>query len=69
MSMQTHFRNPLLPAALLAAGLLLPALAGADGGTEVVMLHQGLPAGVSPQDNELGTRMALDKLAAMVESR
>jgi uncharacterized protein YndB with AHSA1/START domain len=44
-------------------------LAGADGGTEVVMLHQGVPAGVSPQDNELGTRMALDKLAALVESR
>ncbi|WP_068188815.1 SRPBCC domain-containing protein [Mycobacterium sp. UM_CSW] len=43
-------------------------LAGADGGTDVAMLHQGLPAGVSPQDNELGTRMALDKLAALVES-
>ncbi|SPM29180.1 SRPBCC domain-containing protein [Mycobacterium terramassiliense] len=44
-------------------------LAGADGGTDVAMLHQGVPPGVSPQDNELGTRMALDKLAALVESR
>jgi uncharacterized protein YndB with AHSA1/START domain len=44
-------------------------LAGTESGTDVAILHQGVPAGVSPQDNALGTRMALDKLAALVESR
>jgi uncharacterized protein YndB with AHSA1/START domain len=42
-------------------------LADADGGTDLVSLHENLPAGVSPADNELGTRMSLDKLAALVE--
>lgn len=42
-------------------------LADADGGTEVVMTHEGLPDGVASDDNELGTRMALDHLAALVE--
>ncbi|WP_197910686.1 SRPBCC domain-containing protein [Mycobacterium noviomagense] len=41
---------------------------GAADGTDVVVLHDGLPPGVSAADNELGTRMALDKLAALVES-
>ncbi len=43
------------------------ALADADGGTELVAVHEGLPAGVAPADNELGWRLALDKLAALVE--
>jgi uncharacterized protein YndB with AHSA1/START domain len=43
-------------------------LADANGGTEVVVTHEGIPPGVSVADNELGTRMALDKLAALVES-
>ena len=38
-----------------------------DGGTEVELLHQGLPDAVPPEDNATGTRMALDKLAAHVE--
>jgi uncharacterized protein YndB with AHSA1/START domain len=38
-----------------------------DGGTEVDYLHEGLPPGVAPADNETGSRMALDKLAALVE--
>lgn len=56
-----------------------PALAGemtvrttladaADGQTELTMTFAGLPAGVSQSDNELGTRMALDRLAALLES-
>lgn len=45
------------------------ALADEDGGTEVTMTYEGLPPGVSPADNELGTRMALEKLAAFVEER
>lgn len=38
-----------------------------NGGTEVVGQHEGLPPGVSLADNELGWRMALRKLAALVE--
>ena len=44
-------------------------LTDADGGTDVVMLHESIPAGISAADNATGTRMALDKLAALVESR
>ena len=43
-------------------------LADADGGTDLVAMHEGLPPGVSPADNETGWRMALDKLAALVEA-
>jgi uncharacterized protein YndB with AHSA1/START domain len=42
-------------------------LADAAGGTDLVAVHDDLPAGVSPADNELGWRMSLDKLAALVE--
>jgi uncharacterized protein YndB with AHSA1/START domain len=42
-------------------------LAEADGGTEVVMTFEGLPPGVAEADNETGTRMALARLAALVE--
>jgi uncharacterized protein YndB with AHSA1/START domain len=44
-------------------------LSDSDGDTAVVILHDGIPSGVSAQDNELGTRMALDKLATLVEAR
>ena len=43
-------------------------LTDAEGGTSVLALHENLPAGLSPIDNELGWRMALEKLAAFVES-
>lgn len=43
-------------------------LADADGGgTELTAVHEGVPEGVAPADNELGWRMALDRLAALVE--
>ena len=42
-------------------------LSDADGGTDLLALHENLPPGVSPQDNELGWRMSLEKLAAYVE--
>lgn len=38
-----------------------------DGGTELTAVHEGVPAGIAPADNELGWRMALDRLAALVE--
>jgi uncharacterized protein YndB with AHSA1/START domain len=44
-------------------------LVDARGGTDLVILHDGIPPGVSAEDNEIGTEMALDKLAALVESR
>ncbi|MGI5291864.1 SRPBCC domain-containing protein [Nonomuraea polychroma] len=44
-------------------------LTDADGGgTEVSILHEGIPDSVPAADNELGTRMALDNLARLVES-
>ena len=43
-------------------------LADADGGTDVVAVHDGLPRGLSPADNEKGWRMSLNKLAALVEA-
>jgi uncharacterized protein YndB with AHSA1/START domain len=44
------------------------ALTDAGGGTEVFAVHDNLPPGLSPTDNEIGWRMALDKLAAFVEA-
>jgi uncharacterized protein YndB with AHSA1/START domain len=38
-----------------------------EGGTLVKVSYDRLPAGVDPADNETGTRMALDRLAALVE--
>ena len=43
-------------------------LSDADGGTDVVAVHDNLPPGVSPTDNDTGWRMSLDKLAALVEA-
>jgi uncharacterized protein YndB with AHSA1/START domain len=43
-------------------------LSDARGGTDVVGVHDDLPPGVSPADNETGWRMALDKLASLVEA-
>ena len=44
------------------------ALADANGGTDALVVYDGLPRGVSAADNETGTRMALAKLAALVEA-
>ena len=41
----------------------------AEGGTELLAVHDGLPPGVSPADNDTGWRMALAKLAAFVEGK
>jgi uncharacterized protein YndB with AHSA1/START domain len=43
-------------------------LADADGGTDVIAVHDGLPPGLSIADNEVGWRMSLAKLAALVET-
>lgn len=43
------------------------ALADVAGGTEVLAVHDGLPPGLAPADNEAGWRLSLAKLAAFVE--
>ncbi|HTF88789.1 MAG TPA: SRPBCC domain-containing protein [Planctomycetota bacterium] len=43
-------------------------LVDVDGGTDLLAVHEGLPRGLSPTDNENGWRLALDKLAALVEA-
>jgi hypothetical protein len=42
-------------------------LTRADGGTDVVVVHEGIPDSVPAADNEMGTRMALANLAKFVE--
>ena len=43
-------------------------LADADGGTDILAVHDGLPPGLSAADNEAGWRMSIEKLAALVET-
>jgi deoxyribonuclease V len=42
-------------------------LADRDDGTELTAVHEGLPPGLAPADNEAGWNQALDRLAALVE--
>ncbi|MDD5467189.1 MAG: SRPBCC family protein [Anaerolineales bacterium] len=44
-------------------------LTDAGGGTDVLAVHADLPPGLTPADNETGWRMALEKLARLVEDR
>ncbi|MEV0766570.1 SRPBCC domain-containing protein [Nocardia sp. NPDC050435] len=39
-----------------------------DGGTDITALHENLPAGVDPEQNEIGWRLSLAKLAALAET-
>ena len=43
-------------------------LTDADGGTDVLVVHEGIPDSVPAADNETGTRMALANLAKLVEA-
>jgi uncharacterized protein YndB with AHSA1/START domain len=43
-------------------------LANADGGTDILAVHDGLPRGLPTADNEAGWRSSLAKLAALVEA-
>ncbi|MBC8088946.1 MAG: SRPBCC family protein [Phycisphaerae bacterium] len=43
-------------------------LADAEIGTMLLAVHEGLPAGVSEQNNEMGWNMSLGKLAALCEA-
>lgn len=44
-------------------------LTEAEGGTNVLAVHDQLPPGLSPADNELGWRLSLTQLAALLEGR
>lgn len=44
-------------------------LTDADGGTDILAVHDRLPPGLSTADNETGWRMSLAKLAALVEAK
>lgn len=52
---------------LKGAMTITTALVEREGGTDVIVTHDGIPAAVAPTDNEVGTRMALDKLAELLE--
>jgi uncharacterized protein YndB with AHSA1/START domain len=54
--------------ALLGEMTITFELADADGGTEILAAHEGLPPGVPAADNEMGWRMSLANLAALVET-
>jgi uncharacterized protein YndB with AHSA1/START domain len=43
-------------------------LTDADGGTDIRILHEGVPDAVPAADNETGTRMALANLARLLEA-
>jgi hypothetical protein len=55
-------------AAMLGEMIVTFTLTDADGGTDVIAVHDNLPPGLAPADNETGWRMALDKLAVCVEA-
>lgn len=43
-------------------------LTAAAGGTDLLAVHDNVPPGIAPADNELGWQMSLAKLAALVEA-
>ncbi|MFF4893540.1 SRPBCC family protein [Micromonospora chersina] len=53
--------------ALRGAMTMTTTLTEVDGGTEVVVVHDGIPDAIPAEDNETGTRIALANLARLVE--
>ncbi|MEV3858890.1 SRPBCC domain-containing protein [Streptomyces sp. NPDC050095] len=54
---------------LRATMTMTTTLTASDGGTDVLLVHEGIPDAIPAADNETGTRMALDQLARFVEER
>jgi uncharacterized protein YndB with AHSA1/START domain len=52
---------------LRGAMTMTTTLTDVDGGTEVVIVHDGIPDAIPAEDNEMGTRIALANLARLVE--
>lgn len=44
-------------------------LSDSNDGTDLRAIHDGLPPGLAPDDNETGWRMSLARLAALLEKR
>lgn len=55
--------------ALRTAMTMTTTLTDAEDGTTVTIQHDGIPDHIPAEDNETGTRMALSRLAALVEAR
>jgi uncharacterized protein (DUF1810 family)/uncharacterized protein YndB with AHSA1/START domain len=53
--------------ALTGTMTITTTLTAVDGGTAVLVFHEGVPDVVPPQDNEAGARMGLENLARLVE--
>jgi uncharacterized protein YndB with AHSA1/START domain len=53
--------------ALLGTMTMTTTLTDADGGTDVRIVHEGIPDAVPARDNETGTHRALANLARLVE--
>jgi uncharacterized protein YndB with AHSA1/START domain len=54
--------------ALRGAMTMTTTLTDADGGTDVIVVHEGIPDVIPAADNATGTRMALANLARLVEA-
>ena len=54
--------------ALAGTMTMTTTLTDADGGTDVLIVHEGIPDAVPADQNETGTRMALENLARIVEA-
>ena len=54
--------------ALRGAMTVTTTLTDAAGGTDVLVVYEGIPDGVPAADNATGTRMALANLAKLVEA-
>jgi len=46
---------------------MMVSFADADGGTEVAVLWEDISEGIRPEDNEMGCKESLQKLAALIE--
>lgn len=46
---------------------LTTSFADTDEGTEITLLCQDIPAGIRPEDNEMGCRSSLQNLAVLIE--
>jgi activator of Hsp90 ATPase-like protein len=56
--------NPAMQGEMTISSTLTPAA----GGTDLLAVHDHLPPGLSLADNELGWRLSLAKLAALVDA-
>ena len=55
--------------AMQGTSTILYLLSEVDGGTEISAVHDHVPAGVAAEDNQLGWRMSLGKLAKLAEGQ